>query len=298
MATCLISLGANIGDRTQAIEQAISAITASNGVSACQCSSFFETIPAGGPPDQPNFINAVARFETSLSPADVLKTLFRVEKQLGRTRQQIWESRVLDLDLLLYDHQIHNDSDLILPHPRMILRRFVLEPACEIASELKHPQTTWSLQQHLDHLNHSAKYICIAGAITAQRLAALEQLQTNAVNPTISFLQNSFGLRALVEQQAAIKATLATTTNMIIADFCPREILASSPDQLARVEQFEQTIGVPRLIVLLDNPTKPTSHAMLNAMMPKGIVAPWLVVPNNNKQQIARELQAAAIAAA
>ena len=136
MATCLISLGANIGHREQAIEQAISAIQKCPAVSACHCSSFFETIAAGGPPNQPGFINAVARLETSLKPAEILKKLFHVEKQLGRTRQQIWESRVLDLDLLLYDHKIQNDVDLILPHPRLILRRFVLEPACEIAADL------------------------------------------------------------------------------------------------------------------------------------------------------------------
>ena len=297
MATCLISLGANIGHREQAIEQAISAINACSEVSACHCSSFLETIAAGGPADQPRFINAVARFETSLKPAEVLKKLFQVEKQLGRTRQQIWESRVLDLDLLLYDHKIQNDSDLILPHPRMILRRFVLEPACEIAADLTHPQTRWTLQQHLDHLNRSAKYICVAGPTTAQRMAALEQLQADVDNPQISILRNSPSPLTLADQQAAIKTALTATTNMVIADFCPREILASAPEQLARVEQLEQTVGVPRLIVLLDNPNDPTFHSLLDAMMPQGTVVPWLVIPSDDKEQIERELQAAVIAA-
>ncbi|MBT4692067.1 MAG: 2-amino-4-hydroxy-6-hydroxymethyldihydropteridine diphosphokinase [Planctomycetaceae bacterium] len=298
MATCLISLGANIGHREQAIEQAISLINAYSEMSACQCSSFFETIAAGGPPDQPRFINAVAQFETCLKPLEVLKKLFQVEQQLGRTRQQMWESRVLDLDLLLYDDKILNHSELILPHPRMILRRFVLEPACEIVADLIHPQTKWTLQQHLDHLNRSAKYICIAGAATAQRRAALEQLKTDVDNQQISILQNSLGLRTLDDQQAAIKGALAAATNMVIANFCPREILASAPEQLARVEQLEQAVGLPRLIVLLDNPNKPIFPAMLNTMTPKGTVVPWLVVPSDDKEQIARELQAAIIAAA
>jgi 2-amino-4-hydroxy-6-hydroxymethyldihydropteridine diphosphokinase len=298
MATCLISLGANIGHREQAIAQAISAIQECTAVSACHCSSFFETIAAGGPPDQPRFINAVARLETSLKPAEVLKKLFRVEKQLGRTRQQIWESRVLDLDLLLYDHKIQNDADLILPHPRMILRRFILEPACEIAGELTHPQTKWSLQQHLDHLNRSAKYICVAGATTAQRMAALGQLQCGADKQPYSILPNSLDGEKLEDQQAAIKTALAATANMVVADFCPREILSSAPQQLARIEQLEQVVGVPRLIVLLDNPKDPTSHTLLNAMMPTGTVVPWLVVPNDDQQRIVRELQAAVVAAA
>jgi 2-amino-4-hydroxy-6-hydroxymethyldihydropteridine diphosphokinase len=298
MATCLISLGANIGHREQAIEQAISAIRECSAVSTCHCSSFFETIAAGGTPDQPKFINAVARLETSLKPAEVLKTLFQIEKQLGRTRQQIWESRVLDLDLLLYDHEILNNADLILPHPRMILRRFVLEPACEIAADLTHPQTKWLLRQHLDHLNHSAKYICVAGATTAQRMAALEQLQSDVDKQPYSILPKFLGTLTLTDQQSAIKTALAATANMVVADFCPREILSSAPERLAHVEQLEQAVGIPRLIVLLDNPNKPTCQTLLDAMMPQGTVIPWLVVPSDDKEQIARELQAAVIAAA
>ena len=297
MATCLISLGANIGHRQQAIEQAISAIQECAAVSACHCSSLFETLAAGGPTDQPRFINAVARLETNLKPAEVLEKLLQIETQLGRTRQQIWESRVLDLDLLLYDHKIQNDAHLILPHPRMILRRFVLEPACEIAAEITHPQTKWSLQQHLDHLNRSAKYICIAGAATAQRVAALEQLQCDIVHQPYTVLPNSLGGEALADQQAAIKTAFDATTNMVVVDFCPREILSSAPEQLSRIEQLEQDVGVPRLIVVLDNPKDPSSHALLNAMMPTGTVVPWLVVPNDDPARIVRELQAAVVAA-
>jgi len=301
MATCLISLGANIGHREQAIEQAISSISAFRDVSDCHCSSYFETLAAGGPQDQPRFINAVGRFETSLKPTDVLNKLFNVEKCLGRTRQQIWEPRVLDLDLLLYDHKIQKDPDLILPHPRMILRRFVLEPACEIAADLIHPLTKWSLQQHLNHLNRSAKYICIAGAATAQRIAAVAQFRSQLGSQQVAILHNSSGALALadqlVDQQAALKTAITKTTNIVIADFCPREILLSSPEQLANVEQLEQAIGVPRLIVLLDNPNDPTCHALLDAMLPNGTVVPWLVVPSNDEDQIARELRAAVIAA-
>ena len=85
---------------------------------------------------------------------------------------------------------------------------------------------------------------------------------------------------------------------MVIADFCPREILSSAPQQLARIEQLEQVVGVPRLIVLLDNPKDPTSHTLLDAMMPTGTVVPWLVVPSDDQQRILRELQAAVVAAA
>jgi len=297
MATCLISLGANIGHREQAIEQTISAINACSEISDCHCSSFFETIPAGGPTNQPRFINAVARFETNLAPSEILKKLLKMETQLGRTRQQIWGPRILDLDLLLYDREIQNQPDLILPHPRMILRRFVLEPACEIAADLIHPQTKWPLQQHLNHLNHSARYICIAGATTTQRIAAVAQLRSQVETQPISILPDFPSLLTLADQQAAIAVAITETTTMAIANFCPREILSAAPEQLANVEQLEQAVGVPRLIVVLDNPHDSTCHALLDAMMPSGTVVPWLVVPSNNADQIARELQAAVIAA-
>ena len=296
MATCLISLGANIGHREQAIEQAISAISACREMSACHCSSFFETIAAGGPAKQPRFVNAVARFETNLNPSDILKKLLELETQLGRTRQQIWQPRVLDLDLLLYDHEIQNHPDLILPHPRMVLRRFVLEPACEIAADLTHPQTKWSLQQHLNHLNCSAKYICIAGPTTAQRIDAVTQLQSQIESQPISIYNPPSSL-AITDQLAIIKTAITETVNLAIVNFCPREILSSSPEQLANVEQLEQVVGIPRLIVLLDNPHNSTCHSLRNAMMPSGTVVPWLVIPNDDKKRIVRELQAAVIAA-
>jgi 2-amino-4-hydroxy-6-hydroxymethyldihydropteridine diphosphokinase len=297
MATCLISLGANIGHREWAIKQAISAINACKETSACHCSSFFETTAAVSPANQPRFVNAVARFETSLKPSDLLKKLLALEIQLGRTRQQIWEPRVLDLDLLLYDREIQNHPDLILPHPRMVLRRFVLEPACEIAGNFIHPQTKWSLQQHLNHLNRSAKYICIAGATTAQRTDAVAQLRGDFTGQPVPIYNPPSSL-ALADQLAIIQTAIAETTNLAIVNFCPREILASSPEQLANVKQLEQVVGVPRLIVLLDSPHDPTCHSLLNAMMPNGTVVPWLVIPSDNEEQIARELQAAVIAAA
>jgi hypothetical protein len=147
-------------------------------------------------------------------------------------------------------------------------------------------------------LNRSAKYICVAGATTAQRMAALGQLQCGADKQPYSILPNSLDGEKLEDQQAAIKTALAATANMVVADFCPREILSSAPQQLARIEQLEQVVGVPRLIVLLDNPKDPTSHTLLNAMMPTGTVVPWLVVPNDDQQRIVRELQAAVVAAA
>lgn len=102
-------------------------------------SSFYETSPVGVI-DQPSFLNAVLRLATELNPLDLLNHLQRIEKIVfGRTRTVRWEARKMDLDLLLYSEQILNSPELVLPHPRLAERRFVLQPLCEIAPELIHP---------------------------------------------------------------------------------------------------------------------------------------------------------------
>ena len=96
--------------------------------------------PIGGPAGQEPFLNAAALLETSLPPAELLARLQRIELHLGRTRETRWAARTLDLDLLLYDNLVLNTPYLTLPHPRMAFRRFVLEPAAEVAPEMAHPR--------------------------------------------------------------------------------------------------------------------------------------------------------------
>jgi 2-amino-4-hydroxy-6-hydroxymethyldihydropteridine diphosphokinase len=102
-------------------------------------SNALPTAPVGGPPGQGEFLNAAARLETSLSPDEILALLHAIEHQLGRARTVHWGPRTIDLDLLLYDDQIINTPELNVPHPLMHTRRFVLEPAAEIAAEWIHP---------------------------------------------------------------------------------------------------------------------------------------------------------------
>lgn len=145
MASCLIALGSNLGERVGNLQSAIGLLRNAPGVSVVRTSSFVETLPVGGPADQPRFFNAALVLETELPPAAVLPALLSVEQQLGRIRGERCGPRTIDLDLLLYDQQVVETPELTLPHPRMHLRRFVLAPAAEIAPDWRHPALGRSL---------------------------------------------------------------------------------------------------------------------------------------------------------
>jgi 2-amino-4-hydroxy-6-hydroxymethyldihydropteridine diphosphokinase len=134
-----VALGSNLGDREAAIRAALAALAAVPGVEVVAVSSLRETDPVGFL-DQPRFLNGAAAVETTLAPAELLRTLLEVERSLGRTREGPPRGpRTIDLDLLLYGDRVVDEPGLALPHPRLHERRFVLEPLAELASGLEVP---------------------------------------------------------------------------------------------------------------------------------------------------------------
>ena len=129
-----IALGSNLGDRRGSIEQAIKALDLSPGVCVQSVSSLIETEPVG-PLPQGAFLNAVLQVSTSLGPRDLLALMLEIERTLGRVRDPAnrWGPRTIDLDLILFADQVIREKDLIVPHPRLAERAFVLVPLCEIA---------------------------------------------------------------------------------------------------------------------------------------------------------------------
>lgn len=127
-----IGIGSNLGDRAANIRAALAALTAPGDVAVVRCSSFRETRPEGGPPGQPLFLNAAAEVATSLPPRDLLSRLLDVERSLGRRRGVRNGPRTIDLDLLVYHRLRIDEPDLVVPHPRMWQRSFVLLPLSEI----------------------------------------------------------------------------------------------------------------------------------------------------------------------
>lgn len=149
--TAYIALGANLGDRAASLHRALELLKQSPGIEVILPSSFIENPAVGGPANSPAFLNGAAEIRTTLSARALLDRLLDVEKQLGRVRSQKWSPRTIDLDLLLYGSQIISEPGLMVPHPLMHQRRFVLEPLAEIAPNAVHPL----LNRRITDLLHS-----------------------------------------------------------------------------------------------------------------------------------------------
>ena len=133
-----VGLGSNLGNSRQQVLQAIQSLDKLAGTRVLAHSSLYRSAPVGYL-EQPDFINAVAQLETALSPCNLLDALLKLESECGRKREFPNAPRTLDLDLLLYDEQCCQRHGLIIPHPQMHLRAFVLRPLLEIAPACEIP---------------------------------------------------------------------------------------------------------------------------------------------------------------
>jgi 2-amino-4-hydroxy-6-hydroxymethyldihydropteridine diphosphokinase len=139
MPLVYIGLGSNLGDREATIRRALELLAEDGAIEVEAVSSLRETDPVGYV-DQPQFLNGAAALRTELAPRAVLERLQHVEQVLGRDRAgPRFGPRTIDLDLLLYDGVQVNEPGLEIPHPRLVERRFVLEPLAELDSALEVP---------------------------------------------------------------------------------------------------------------------------------------------------------------
>jgi 2-amino-4-hydroxy-6-hydroxymethyldihydropteridine diphosphokinase len=176
MPTCLIGLGSNLGDRAARLEFALSRLRTTPGIELVAHSSWLETKAIGGPAGQSPFLNGAAIIETTLEPEALLKAFQRIEDDAGRRREELWGPRTLDLDLLLFGQEIIDTPSLTAPHPRMAFRRFVLEPAVQIAGEMKHPGIGWTVEQLWRHLSEAPQYVALAGPFCEAKTKLMEQV--------------------------------------------------------------------------------------------------------------------------
>ena len=134
-----IGVGANLGRPLEQCREAIRRVGEREGITLLRQASFYRTEPIGDP-DQPWYVNTVIEIRTTLTPRSLLLGMEEIEQQMGRHRSAVkWEPRVIDLDLLLYGQEVVDEADLIIPHPELQRRRFVLIPLNEIASYALHP---------------------------------------------------------------------------------------------------------------------------------------------------------------
>jgi 2-amino-4-hydroxy-6-hydroxymethyldihydropteridine diphosphokinase len=134
-----IALGANLGDREHNIGAALAKLGETEGMSVERVSALIENSAVGMGPDAPSFLNAAAQIKTTLGSHALLHRLLEIESELGRQRRQKWEPRTIDIDLLLFGDQIVSSQELVIPHPLLHERRFVLEPLAQIAPDAVHP---------------------------------------------------------------------------------------------------------------------------------------------------------------
>jgi 2-amino-4-hydroxy-6-hydroxymethyldihydropteridine diphosphokinase len=149
----LIALGANLGEPHRALSAARRRIASLGEIRAA--SALYRTAPVGGPPGQPDYLNAALMLLTEREPADLLAEMLRIEREAGRERRERWGPRVLDLDLLAYGSGVSDLPGLTLPHPRLMERAFVLAPLADIAPEWRHPVTGLTVRDALARIDLS-----------------------------------------------------------------------------------------------------------------------------------------------
>jgi 2-amino-4-hydroxy-6-hydroxymethyldihydropteridine diphosphokinase len=144
-----LSLGSNIGDRAKNLREAISKLKGLGRVAAV--SSFYETEPVEVT-DQDWFVNCAVELETDLGSSELMSQILKIESDLGRRRAVKKGPRIIDIDILLFGNEVQSVPELVIPHPAMTQRRFVLEPLAEIAPEAMHPVMAKTVQELLNEL--------------------------------------------------------------------------------------------------------------------------------------------------
>jgi 2-amino-4-hydroxy-6-hydroxymethyldihydropteridine diphosphokinase len=134
LALVYLGLGSNLGDRRRNLEAAVTVLDQPPALRVRRVSSFSITAPYGVQ-DQPDFLNGVAEVETELDPPGLLAVVKRIEHELGRVTSFRWGPRLIDIDILLYDHIRWQTPELTIPHPGILERSFVMEPLAELAPE-------------------------------------------------------------------------------------------------------------------------------------------------------------------
>ena len=154
LTTAYIGVGSNLGDRRKAIEDACRLLCSSSQVCFIQSAPVYETKPVGGPSQGP-YLNTVWEVETPFEARELLEFLRKIELDLGRERREKNEPRIIDLDILFFGDEVIQEPDLIVPHPRLHERWFVLKPLWDLRADLIHPVLKKSICELLDQVDEN-----------------------------------------------------------------------------------------------------------------------------------------------
>ncbi|MFY9402242.1 MAG: 2-amino-4-hydroxy-6-hydroxymethyldihydropteridine diphosphokinase [Candidatus Omnitrophota bacterium] len=132
MITCYLGLGSNLGNRRRNIQNAILELSKIKGVKVLQTSTFINTKAVGGPKNQPNYLNAAIKIKTSIPAQVLLKKIKNIEIRLGRIKSVRNGPRIIDIDILFYGEKKIQTKKIVIPHPRVFKRDFVIKPLSEV----------------------------------------------------------------------------------------------------------------------------------------------------------------------
>ena len=240
MSRAYIALGSNIGNRAFFIDSAVKKIGRERDITVKRRSSIYETLPAGGL-HQPRYLNGVLKIDTILSSHKLLSRLMRIERSLGRTRSEKNSPRTIDLDILLYDDIILKSDKLVLPHPRMHKRDFVLFGMREIAPEVIHPVLKKSIR---DIYNRKRPMKVIRSPKDAY--CYLSSLKTKGKTigfvPTMGYLHD--GHLSLIKKARQENDVVVISIFVNTLQFGPREDYRSYPRDFKRDKALAKDAGV------------------------------------------------------
>lgn len=154
-----LGVGTNLGDRSAHIRRGLDSLRTIEGLVIRRYSSVYETQACGGPEDQGDYYNLVLEIECGLSARELLACLKIIEKEMGRDLSVLrWSARPIDFDILMCDNMVFCEGDLIIPHPLMHERFFVLKPLCDLKPGLIHPLKGLSMEALLASLNYTGRW--------------------------------------------------------------------------------------------------------------------------------------------
>jgi len=239
MTIAYIALGSNLGDRDESLRSALTALCQTEGVEVVRVSPVYETRPVGGPAGQGPYLNAVAEVRSELGPRDLLAVLLNIEQQSGRVRREKDGPRTIDLDLLLYGDLVHEDAQLIVPHPRMHERIFVLYPLAQLAPGLLHPVLKRSIADLLAELQGLRLHSSAPGRELAGR-RALVTGSTRGIGRAIALELAAAGADVIVHGRRSRQQAEETAEQIRLADVRSEVRLADLSDSEACRRLVEQ----------------------------------------------------------
>jgi 2-amino-4-hydroxy-6-hydroxymethyldihydropteridine diphosphokinase len=233
------------------LDAAVNRLAATRGIRVEASSRWHFTKPAGGPTGQPAFLNGAVRIETDREPLALLDQLQAIEHAGGRQRLVHWGPRTIDLDLLLYDDRVLASPRLELPHPRLGYRRFVLEPAAEVAADWRHPLIGWTISQLARHAANPLNLVVVLGQDRAAIATIIAKVLTRVPGDWLRDPNDGTRLPptaiASARRESLIEAARAATLSSrpLLCDFWPFDVrVAPTPQGLE-----DRALPTPKLKV-------------------------------------------------